>query len=361
VSPGDLTGTSLADPDPRLGDQSQVISTRAIRLGDGGEDGVRAIDVRVSGGLSALVLPDRGLDLGPAWVAGWQVSWQSTTGIVHPAQFDEGNWLRSFPGGLLTTCGLQNVGEANTDEGVAYGLHGRISNIQARRVSHGTSTIDGRLVAEVAGEVRETDVYGADLILHRRLRFPMESPVVEIHDEVENHGFAPAAFQLLYHINVGWPVVASTSRLYGPPADVVGRDERSAELQHEHDTFSAPTQGFPALVYEHRLHEAAAERATVSIVNPDFGPTSGIGLSVTFHPRQLPRLWQWRMLAPGMYLTGIEPANCSIFGRAADRAASALPILEPGERRASVVTIAVATGSAIDNLVGNQRGAENAQ
>lgn len=350
-TPGDREWASLAEPDPRLGDLSQAISTRAIRLGDGAEDGVRAIDVRVSGGLSALVLADRGLDLGPAWVAGCQVSWQSSTGIVHPAQFDEERWLRSFPGGLLTTCGLQNVGEPNVDQAVAYGLHGRISNIQARHVSHGTATIEGRLVAEVAGEIRETDVYGADLILHRTLRFPLGIPVVEIRDEVENHGFTATAYQLLYHINLGWPVVGPDSRLLAPAADVVGRDELSENLVHEHHVFAPPTVGFPPLVYEHRLREPDAERATVSIVNPAFEPTAGIGVSVTFDPRQLPRLWHWRMLGPGMYLTGIEPANCSIFGRMTDRAAGVLPILQPGERRASAVTIAVATGSAVDELI----------
>jgi hypothetical protein len=105
----------------RIGDLSQLVSTRSVRLGDGNEDGVRAVDVRVTGGLSALVLTDRGMDLGPAWVAGHQVSWQSTTGIVGPAHYDETNWLRSFHGGLLVTCGLQNVGPDSVDEGVAHG------------------------------------------------------------------------------------------------------------------------------------------------------------------------------------------------------------------------------------------------
>ena len=114
----------------RVGDVSQLVSTRAARLADGNEDGVRVIDARAAGGISALILADRGLDIGPLWAGGHQVSWQSTTGAVHPAYFHEADWLRSFHGGMLITCGLQNVGLPSEDEGTSHGLHGRISNVR---------------------------------------------------------------------------------------------------------------------------------------------------------------------------------------------------------------------------------------
>jgi hypothetical protein len=342
----------MTDLRRRVGDLSQLVSTREVRLGDGNEDGVRAIDVRVTGGLSSLVLADRGLDLGPTWAAGHQVSWQSPTGIVAPGHFDESNWLRSFHGGLLTTCGLQNVGPACVDEGVAYGIHGRVSNIPARSVTHGVVVDDGRLVAEVTGEVRETDVYGPDLVLHRRLRFPMGEPTVIIRDEVENRGFAPAALLLLYHVNVGHPVVADDAVLLAPDADVVPRDAPAAALLADHARFQPPTDGFGQLVYEHRLRGAPVDgQAWAAVANPGYGPTGGIAVAVHWDPAQLPRLWQWRMLAPGMYLTGIEPATCGVLGRAAERESGGLLMLEPGERRTFDVRISVILGPAVEQLV----------
>jgi Domain of unknown function (DUF4432) len=336
--------TSLAELRRHVGDLSQLVSTRTVRLTDGSEDGVRAVDVRVSGGLSTLVLLDRGMDLGPAWVAGQQLSWQSTTGIVGPAHFDETNWLRSFHGGLLVTCGLQNVGPPNEDQGVQHGIHGRVSHIPAREVNARTVELDGRLVAEVSGIVRETDVYGVDLVLHRRLRFPMGEPVVEIADEVENRGYAPADLMLLYHVNVGYPIVAPGSRLIAPDAEVVPRDEPAAALLAEHADFPPPQDGFGQLVYEHRLRKPDVERATIAIVNPSWEPTGGIGVQVEYDPRQLPHLWQWRMLAPGMYLTGLEPATCGILGRAAERERGTLVTLEPGERRSFDLTLRAMVG-----------------
>ena len=46
----------LAELRRHVGDVSQLVSVRTVRLTDGNEDGVRAVDVRVTGGLSALVL-----------------------------------------------------------------------------------------------------------------------------------------------------------------------------------------------------------------------------------------------------------------------------------------------------------------
>ena len=328
----------------RIGDLSQLASARAIRLTDGNEDGVRAIDVRIQGGIHALVLVDRGLDIGPAWFAGQPLAWQSTTGMVHPAYVRDDTWLRSFHGGLLVTCGLQNVGADNIDEGVPYGLHGRISNIPARAVTHWVEL--DPIAVVVSGEVRETDVYGADLLLRRTLRFPLGSGVIEIDDEVVNQGFEPAILMLLYHVNVGYPVVADGARLIAPPATVVGWDDASVARLAEHDQFAPPTARFPPTVYEHRLVDPEAAWATIGIVNPTHAPTDGIAFSITYRPRQLPFLWQWRMLAPGMYLSGLEPSNCGIRGRAHERQTGRLDVLAPGASRRFHLRLQAQIGSA---------------
>jgi hypothetical protein len=335
----------------RVGDVSQLASTRAARLSDGSEDGVRIIDARVSGGLSAVILADRGLDLGQVWAAGHQVGWQSSTGAVHPAHFAERDWLRSFHGGLLTTCGLQNVGMPSEDEGVSHGLHGRISNIAARNVVHRVVEEDGRFVAVVSGELRETDVFGSDLLLRRTIHLPAGETVVRVDDEVVNQGFAPTPLLLLYHVNVGYPVVAEGARVIGPPADVVGRDDAAEDLVGQHTAFGPPQDGVREHVFEHRLREPDAAIASISVANPDHAPTGGIAVTVSWDPRQLPRLWQWRMLRAGMYVTGLEPANCGLAGRPIERAAGSVRVLEPGESFRSGVTIRVRLGDEVAALL----------
>lgn len=336
---------------PELGDISQLASGRQVRLGDGSEDGVRAVDVRVAGGIHALVLVDRGLDIGPAWFAGFPLSWQSPTGIVHPAYFRDDAWLRSFHGGLLFTAGLQNVGSANRDGVEELGLHGRLSNIPARRVSVDTIEDSDGLAVVVRGEVRETTVYGVDLLLRRSLRFPAREPVIDLSDEVVNLGFAPAPVQILYHVNLGYPVVDAGSRLHGPATRVAGWDESSREAEHEYATFLPPTPGFGVQVFEHLIADDAPRRAIVALLNEGYSPSGGIGVAIEYDRQSLPRLWQWRMLAEGLYVTGIEPANCGVLGRAAEREAGSLTQLEPGGRLHFGVRIRAAVGPAVAALV----------
>jgi hypothetical protein len=52
-----------------------------------------------------------------------------------------------------------------------------------------------------------------------------------------------------------------------------------------------------------------------------------------------PRLWQW--IHPAYGVLGIEPANCSVLGRAHDRTEGRLPVLEPGEERISELRVDV--------------------
>jgi hypothetical protein len=150
---------------------------------------------------------------------------------------------------------------------------------------------------------------------------------------------------LLYHVNVGYPVVAEGARLVTPAAEITPRDEAARAGIAERTSFPPPQDGFAEHVFRHELHDTDAPRVSASIVNPDFEPTGGIGLNVSWDPRQLPRMWQWRMLGPGMYLTGLEPANCGLAGRAAEREAGTLEMLEPGETRRSGISIRVSTGA----------------
>lgn len=347
--------TAAVAPRPYLGDLSQIASGRLVRLSDGPEDGVRAVDVRVAGGIHALVIADRGLDIGPAWYAGYPLAWQSPTGIVHPSYFRDDVWLRSFHGGLLFTAGLQNVGSAVRDGEEQYGLHGRLSNLPARKVAVETVEDERGLAVVVEGEVRETTVYGVDLVLHRTLRFTVGEPVIELHDEVENRGFAPAPVFILYHINLGYPVVDGGSKLIAPKAVVAGWDDASRAAESDHATFAPPREGFSVQVFEHRITSSVPDKVRVGVVNPGHEPTGGIGVVVDFRRAQLPRLWQWRMLAQGIYVTGIEPANCGLFGRVAEREGGAVSKLAPGELRAFDLTLRAAVGASAQALEGAVR------
>ena len=138
------------------------------------------------------------------------------------------SWLRSFSG-LVVTAGLDHtLFTAEVDaaqyrypfrKSVWNGLHGRIANIPARLLGYGEewrSPDTCTLWAE--GEVRQAAVFGEHLRLRRRIEADLGGNAIRLTDTVTNHGSDPTPHMLLYHINLGWPLVDAGTRLVAPIA-----------------------------------------------------------------------------------------------------------------------------------------------
>src|SRR5437762_13055163 len=109
----------------RVGDVSQLGGARPVRLEDGPEDGVAAVEVRTGSGFAFTVLPGRGMDLGFAEFNGAPLCWRSSTGEVHASHYDPRGeeWLRGFYGGPIVTCGPTTARRPSLHPGHAVPLH----------------------------------------------------------------------------------------------------------------------------------------------------------------------------------------------------------------------------------------------
>ena len=247
------------------------------------------------GDLDVVVLPARGLDLGTARFRGERFSWESPLGHI-PWQ---GDFARSFGGGLLVTCGLRNVGLPS--EGQPQ--HGWHSSLPARDV-----IVEPR---SVRGRVLDAEIPGPALQLEREVR--VDDGSLTVTDVVRNLGREREPAPLLYHVNLLWDEVDIDA------TEVVPRDDDA----RTGDWRSLGPPG-PERVYEH----LGATRAVVA--------SGGLRVRVASN---LPRLWQW--IHPDYGVLAIEPANCSVLGRAHDRAEGRLPQLDPGEARTTTLEITV--------------------
>ena len=247
----------------------------------------------------------------------------------------------------MVTAGLENVGLACEDEGLSYGLHGRMSMTPARNV-HWHVPADDPSVLEVVGTVREVSVHGVDLALTRTYRFTAGSKTFTIHDELINLGFHPAPLLLLYHFNIGYPIVDAGATIFAPEHAAIPFDDESMSALDVHLIVVEPRGSAAVEVFELALSKAPARWATVGIMNRGF--QGGIGIAISYRPEQLPRLWEWRMLGEGRYLVGIEPSTCGLAGRASERAAGTLRFLEPGQMRSFDLVVTAATGAEVDRL-----------
>lgn len=315
-----------------VGDISQVAGVRRLSLGEGRQAGVELAQFRTGTGFNFDVSLSQGMDISLAEYRGQALAWRASPGDVAPAHYEpQGRgWLRSFPGGLVKTCGLTNVGAACTDGGQELGMHGRIGNLPAENVWIDGAWEGDEYLMWVQGKLRETTVFGENLLRSRRITARLGESKLWIDDVVENQGAYSSEFMLLYHINLGFPVVANGAKLLTPPTVVVPRDADATEGKESYASFHGPQAGYREKVYYHDVQPDDQGYVTVAVVNEGHNQGQGLGVYVRYKKEQLPRLIQWKMLDARTYVVGLEPANCLVEGRDRERERGTLQVLEPG-------------------------------
>lgn len=318
-------GRPINEVRERVGDLHQVLRVDQFVEDDGPARGTRRLRLVNGGGIEIDVHPDRAMDLGQVTVGGIPVAWISPVGVTSPHFFEpEGTrWLRTYTGGLMALCGLDAYGPPSEDDGVAYGLHGRIGATPAH-VTGVEATAEG---VAVSGIVRQVGVFGEHLVLRRRISSAAGSDTFVLEDSVTNEGFASTPHMVLYHVNLGWPLIDEHTVVDIPSQAMRARDAEAERGMDDALQLMPPTPGFQEQVFHHGF--AAGTDPTVRVSNPEVG----IELAMSFSRDTLPYLVQWKMMGQGHYALGIEPTNVdSLAGRAGARAQGLVPVLEPGER-----------------------------
>jgi len=324
---------SVNDLRRRVGNMDQIAGVRMVQLDDGNERPTRAAILHTGAGLEVTVLVDRCLDIASASLNGQAMGWRSTTGDVAPQYYEaEGiRWLRNYFGGLVTTCGLNNVGAPEaSSELTGNGLHGRIGNTPARNVKVTAEWQGDDYVIAVEGTMRQTALFHENLTLTRRVHTKLGETRFWIEDRIANEGFSATPFMLLYHCNLGWPVVDQGSELISPSRRVAPRDAIAREGKEDWSRFHGPAHGYAEKVY---FHDMAADKdgfVTAAIVNDGFARGNGFGVYVRYNQDALPRFTEWKMLGEQDYVVGLEPCNCGVEGKHIDEELGLLKHLEPG-------------------------------
>ena len=304
----------------------------ASAVGSRTEHGWRALDVRVWDGIDLRLLPDRGFDCFGAWYRGVPLHWVSAVGECGPisGRLRDDDWARAFGGGLVATCGLRNVGAASEGQG----MHGEISHRPARELTVERVVMGDGVEVRASAVVREASALGERLELCRAWTTRTGDGRLELVDVTVNQGIAPAPAPLLYHVNLGAPVWSPGATLELAARETTPRD---AEAVGPWDRALEVTPGARERVFEHDV-EPGADGWCSAVVD---SPATGVRVTVRWEAAGLPRMHQWVHPAPGIAALGLEPANCSVLGRAADRAAGRLPMLAPGEERTTRLELRV--------------------
>ncbi|NCU33476.1 MAG: DUF4432 family protein [Candidatus Moranbacteria bacterium] len=270
------------------------------------------MDINCGDGFVFTILPDRCMDIAQTSYMGESLSWISKTGITAPQFYDNKNkqWLRGFYGGLITTCGLRQVGSPSTVEGEDFGLHGVISNTPASNISIDTGWEGDDYIMKVSGEMRESIVFGENILLKREITAKMGGKSLYVRDTIVNEGFSNEKILQLYHCNFGFPAIDDGAVLKFPKGKITPVTQNAAEGADTMQSLHKPTHSYTEQCF---FVDFEDNIVFIEIENSNLKNCRGIYMK--YDKKQLPCFTLWKMMGEGDYVVGLEPGLCCPMGR----------------------------------------------
>lgn len=298
--------------------------------------GGRAYAVTLAGGLSFEVLPDRGLDIGACWYRGMPIGWRSALGSPGPAPTPS-EWLGRFGGGLLVTCGLDNIGAPRG----RYGQHGSHHDTRAHDVAvNRVVGPDGAPGIRITGTVDSVEVFGRRVRLYREISSYADAPAVYLADRVVNEGAWAAPVALLYHFNLGAPLVLPGTRIWVDAAERLLKEETSAAA--DWSLYPDPVDRVDEAVWCHSGLQTKDGVASARVVSPE-----GLTCEISWRAAELPLMMEWVFPPRQSWALGIEPSNAPLWGAERDSAGAGVPVLEPGATLETSLTVRLSGGDRV--------------
>lgn len=312
------------------GHDTQFFGVEEHRLVGGRGDGMRLFQVRNGSGVEFTVSADRCADISRLSYKGVNMNYMGVGGYAAPAYYDDkgDHFLKTFNCGFLTTCGLLNIGIPQKDGEEELPLHGTIGHQPADRIWY---TCDEEQI-EIHAHIPDMHIFRQKLELERTISCPVGGTSFTIHDKIRNIGSHREPMLILYHMNMGYPLLSERSIVRVNSSKVIPRTEHAAEGIDTWNQMIRPVPDFEEQCYYHTFDGG---QACAGIFNPD----AGVGLTIRFDSSTLPYLTEWKMMGEKDYVLGLEPMIATLDGRNALKESGKLPYIEAGEEKAFDVCV----------------------
>ncbi|MDD6478582.1 MAG: aldose 1-epimerase family protein [Oscillospiraceae bacterium] len=307
-----------------VGNSLQIRGAEQYILQNGKGDGMHFLYIRNGLGLEVWISLDRAGDVSRVSFKGDNMGYFAPCGYVAPEYYDGvgAGFLKSFTAGFFTTCGLTAVGSPCTDEGEELPLHGTISHIPAELMCKEENE------KELVIKLRITDarIFGRKLVMDRIYRFSYVDNSFEVSDKVTNLADAETPYMILYHCNMGYPLLSQNSIVKIPNNNISARDEHAEKFLDTALDMEKPKANYQERCYYYDVKEKN-NIAKVGIYNADINK----GVVLSYDKASLPCFTEWKMMGKTDYVLGLEPGNCTPDGRDVLRKKGTLKFLQPDE------------------------------
>lgn len=297
------------------GNLSQLAGIRNSVITGGRGSGMRIAEVWNAAGLRFTVLPDRCCDIYELSYRGTNLSYISKNGLTSDKAVSatRGEFSWQWQGGALVTCGLDNAGGHSGN----CPTHGRIGGIPAD--CFGTDCFfDGDdYILRITGEMRQTRMYGHQLILRRSIETSVFSDSIKIRDEIMNPQCTDETYMLLYHCNFGYPLLSKDTEVIIHGGEITPLGGNSLDSRHMCE---------PSPYAEEELF--LCENADSGTV---YNRKLGLGVTLSFTPGNLPCLVEWKNMLSHEYVVALEPCNSYGMNRETIERVGKIAVLRAGD------------------------------
>ena len=278
--------------DGRISNFQQVASIRRYTLTEGRGKGLDVLDCD-NGKIRFLLNVSKACDIMQLYHEGQNMSFVSKNGFTKR----EIPFLRRFEGGMLYTCGLDSVGGRD-----GFELHGTLHNIPAE-IIRAECNENGITVEAI---IRDTALFGKNLVLKRKIFTAIGGDSVTLEDTLVNEGYKTEEYCLLYHINVGYPMLDNGAKVV---ADVESYTPRTAWAKQNETAMYAMNDAVPN--QEETCYFLKLSKPEIALVNEKIGKK----FTVSYSGDTLTHFVEWKSMASGDYALGLEPCTTELDDR----------------------------------------------
>lgn len=275
--------------DGRISNLAQLASLTRYTLSEGEGRGLDILDCN-NGTLRFLINLSRAADVMQLYHKGENVSFVSKNGFTAKT----GDFLSRFEGGMLYTCGLDSVGGRE-----GYELHGThhlcVPTLLRAEANERGIVIETRM--------RESALFGRNLLFHRKITSALGEDTLHIEDTLVNEDVEDANYCLLYHVNVGHPMLDDGARIVAEVSSFEPRTPWAKENKATMFEMCMPSPKMEECCYF--LHLATPR---ISLENPKNGKC----FTLTYSADTLPEFVEWKSMASGDYALGLEPSTTKL-------------------------------------------------
>ncbi len=270
-----------------------------LTYNEGKAKGMEVIIIN-NGILNLYVLPDRALDIFRLELKGENIAYISKNGAVNPHCLGrEGfDFFKTFQGGFLVTCGLDNVMGKDDHNGKIVPQHGTLTYLPAIDIETKTYEKDNSIFVEVSGTMEDTSLFGSHLLLKRTITLEYGKSSFDLKDEIINEGFMDDEYMIMYHHNFGYPLFNEHSTLW-VDSNHIAKGKLNSNLK-TYKVFHAPIDNKEEEVFLHTINKGSATHVSLEGNNHK--------IAISWDTELLPYMNQWKYESSKDYACGLEPA-----------------------------------------------------